>query len=242
MNRYLETLFGPSGPNLDGHVLYARPPFALTTALLVFAFGNLLPLGAMALITATTGSTLGITFLVVIHPVVLMGIILALEGRRGGLASFPLIPIQRRELVVFALLWPVVLRFVAVIAAAAQAPFGLVAEETNNPLLMDLNMGGLEQAIVVASVVLLIPVAEEFFYRDVLYRSLRRMGPWPAAALSSLFWAIMHGSLAFVLPLFLVGILLAMLYESTGNLWAPIIAHVGFNLSSFLLVLLLPMI
>ncbi len=242
MTRYLAPLMGGIHPNMAGNLLASRPPVSLSRAALVFIAGNLLPLGLMALLSGGEDATAGLTAVVVAQPLILIALTLLSEGRPRNINLFPILPISGASLALFALVWPALLRIAAVAVAAGQAVFGLVAEETNNPLLMDLDMDGFQMALVIMSVVILIPIAEEIFYRDLLYRSLGGLGVWPSAALTSMFWAVMHGSLAFILPLFIVGLLLTMLYESTENLLVPIIAHVGFNLSSILVVILLPSI
>ncbi len=237
MNRYLKILFGMDRPRLDGRLLRSRPPASLRTATLIFVVGNLLPLALMAATASISEGTTGFTVIMVTQPILLLLLIFIAEGGR----AFPLESPDTAKVALFAILWPALLRIVTIVVAALQAPLGLVAEESNNPLMMDLGMTGIERAIMVVAVVLLIPIAEEFFYRDFLYRSLGRLGPGWAAAISSLFWALMHGSLPLILPLSVVGMLLALLYETTGNLGAPILAHIGFNLSSLLMVFLLPM-
>jgi membrane protease YdiL (CAAX protease family) len=53
---------------------------------------------------------------------------------------------------------------------------------------------------------------------------------------TALLFGIMHGNLAAVIPLAFVGWVLAMLYERSGNILAPIVAHVVFNLAPFVLL------
>lgn len=77
-------------------------------------------------------------------------------------------------------------------------------------------------------VVLLAPLAEELFFRGLLYGTWRkRLGPWPAAILSSLFFGMVH--LQRVLPLTVVGIFFARSYEESETLWVPVLAHTVLN-------------
>jgi membrane protease YdiL (CAAX protease family) len=72
------------------------------------------------------------------------------------------------------------------------------------------------------------PLAEEFFFRGYFYGSLRRMGIWPAAALTGLAFGTVHvfGSpIAFIVPLALLGMGLALLREYTGSLYPGIALH-----------------
>lgn len=88
-------------------------------------------------------------------------------------------------------------------------------------------------AVVLALV--LAPPLEELVFRGALHQGLRqRTGFWPAALLSSGVFAAVHlevvtSSAAFLLPLFLLGVLFAWLLERTGNLLAPVLAHLAFN-------------
>lgn len=78
--------------------------------------------------------------------------------------------------------------------------------------------------------VLVAPVCEEIVFRGYLYPVAKKYaGTWTAAICSGLVFAAAHGSLAALLPLFIFGIVLALLYEKTGSLWAPMAVHFCFN-------------
>jgi membrane protease YdiL (CAAX protease family) len=51
----------------------------------------------------------------------------------------------------------------------------------------------------------------------------------------SILFGLIHFNLATFLPLFVMGVMLARLYETTGNLLAPITLHCIFNAVNFLL-------
>jgi len=74
------------------------------------------------------------------------------------------------------------------------------------------------------------PVAEELFFRGVLYGWLRpRIGVWKGLAVTALFFAALHGNLTVFLPIFGLGLLFGWVYEKTGSLAAPIGIHVLHN-------------
>lgn len=74
------------------------------------------------------------------------------------------------------------------------------------------------------------PVCEEVLFRGHLHSVLKHYcGIWPAALASSLVFACAHGNLTAALPLFLFGLVLVLLYEKTGSLWAPVASHFLFN-------------
>jgi membrane protease YdiL (CAAX protease family) len=80
------------------------------------------------------------------------------------------------------------------------------------------------------------PVAEEYFFRGLLFRTLdRELGDWRALVLSAAFFAIFHPPLAWGIVA-VVGIFNAWLFKKTRNLVPSIICHAAYNT----VVLLLP--
>jgi len=73
--------------------------------------------------------------------------------------------------------------------------------------------------------------AEEFFFRGTLQKIFLRWWKSPAAAVigSALFFALMHGTFGKIIPIFLMGILLGVIFHVTQQLWYPIIFHAVFN-------------
>jgi len=92
-------------------------------------------------------------------------------------------------------------------------------------------------AILVFSAVVVAPLTEELLFRGFLYATLRRyMGPLGAICLSAAAFALMHG-FAFGFPmLFVLGFLLAYLYERMGSLAASIVAHAAHNLYQLIVI------
>ncbi len=85
---------------------------------------------------------------------------------------------------------------------------------------------------------LLAPVAEEFYFRGLIHRwFMTRFSFWPRVLLSSLIFALGHIDTAGVVAAsFIMGIVLAALFERSRSLWVPIIIHVINN--SLVVVLL----
>jgi len=75
------------------------------------------------------------------------------------------------------------------------------------------------------------PVAEEIFFRGILYGFFRKWGIVPALSLSSLFFVILHSS--FGLTQIVGSILFALAYEIEGKLMAPVVIHVSGNIALF---------
>ena len=94
-----------------------------------------------------------------------------------------------------------------------------------------------EMALIILWVIVIAPLSEECLFRGVLYPAIKDTGhPRLALWASALLFGAIHGHLDTFLPLTLFGILLALLYEKTGNLISPILTHAFFNLSNFLLI------
>ena len=91
--------------------------------------------------------------------------------------------------------------------------------------------------LLAAGSVLVAPVAEELFFRGMLFGALRsRLDFWPAAGLSAGLWALTHlestlqGYLLVILIIAPLGLLLAWVYERRRTLLVPILVHAVFNL------------
>ncbi|MGZ8481295.1 MAG: CPBP family intramembrane glutamic endopeptidase [Candidatus Limnocylindria bacterium] len=94
-------------------------------------------------------------------------------------------------------------------------------------------------ALVVLAVVILAPIAEEVFFRGVVFNAwLREGGRRYAYIGSAALFAIIHLSLVSLLPIFGLGLALAWVYQRTGSLLAPMAMHATVNGISVALALL----
>jgi membrane protease YdiL (CAAX protease family) len=85
-------------------------------------------------------------------------------------------------------------------------------------------------ALIAIGAVVLAPVIEEVLFRGFLYRNLRDMMSRPLAlALSGMVFGLVHFHGDYILPLAGLGVALALVYEWSGSLWVPIIAHAAWN-------------
>ena len=90
--------------------------------------------------------------------------------------------------------------------------------------------------LVVACV--LAPLYEELLFRAGLYRFCRqRLGRSSALLSSGLLFGAVHANWASFVPLSLLGVILALAYEATGDIRVPIVTHGLFNLNTVLIVL-----
>jgi membrane protease YdiL (CAAX protease family) len=92
---------------------------------------------------------------------------------------------------------------------------------------------GLALLLIVGTVLIVVaPVAEEFFFRGFFYRSLRsRMPVLPAAAVDGMVFGLLHAPNGLIaVPLIsILGFLMCLLYERTGSLYPCIAVHAAHN-------------
>lgn len=86
-------------------------------------------------------------------------------------------------------------------------------------------------ALIALAAVVISPVMEEILFRGFLFRNLRdTMGRGPAMLVSGLVFGAIHLEPALLLPLAAMGAALALLYEWSGSLLVPIVAHALWNM------------
>lgn len=94
-------------------------------------------------------------------------------------------------------------------------------------------------ALMAVAAVLVAPVAEEVVFRGYLYPAAKRFcGPAGAIIFSSLVFAAAHGNVVALVPLFALAVVLCLLYEFTGSIWASISVHFLFNAATVTIQLL----
>ena len=146
---------------------------------------------------------------------------------------------------------PTFLRFLPIIWGASLAwnavlsilqKFDLIGETPPQELIELFSAGGnpLAIGILVLFAVIGAPIVEEIIFRGCLYRFLKSKTMIPFAQFfSGILFALMHGNLMSFGPLLIVGILLAHVYETEGNLKVAICFHALFNSFSLLMLLLM---
>ncbi len=86
-------------------------------------------------------------------------------------------------------------------------------------------------AFAIPAVSVVAPIAEETFFRGFVYGWMRRHLNVPTAAvLSGCFFALVHFQPIILIPLLVLGVGLALLYEYSGSLLPGMIVHALFNL------------
>jgi membrane protease YdiL (CAAX protease family) len=95
-------------------------------------------------------------------------------------------------------------------------------------------------AVAAFLIVIVAPLSEEMFFRGFMFGGLRRsMSMWPAALISAAVWGSLHlgaGNIGVAVQLAVFGVILAWLYERSGTLWAPVLAHTINNTIAFVLL------
>ncbi|MGJ8638134.1 MAG: CPBP family intramembrane glutamic endopeptidase [Opitutaceae bacterium] len=116
---------------------------------------------------------------------------------------------------------------------------GLIEEFPPQELVQIFQDGGAPVAIAVLVLfaVILAPVVEEIIFRGCIYRFLKsKITFLSAQIISGIVFALMHANTMSFLPLVLIGIILARIYEKSGNLLVPMCFHAFFNGFSLLML------
>lgn len=201
-------------------------PFVADAAALLGGSGELTLVGSIVLLVSTQAALLLVSWLFVFRPNAL-----------AGLPRFPE-PDPARA-VRMGLGWGVVAWIGASLVSAAVVvtleTLGLEVE----PQAAEQALGLVEPWIAVLSIVILAPIAEEVFFRGVVFNALlRERGPRTAYLGSAALFAVIHLSIVSLLPIFLLGLALAWVYDRTGSLLAPIVMHAVVNGISVTIALL----
>jgi len=96
-----------------------------------------------------------------------------------------------------------------------------------------------DPTVILLAFVVVAPIAEEFFFRGVVYNIWEReRGARVAVYGSAALFAAIHASIFALVPIFVLGVALAQIYRRTRSLPASIAMHAGFNAISVTIALL----
>lgn len=124
-----------------------------------------------------------------------------------------------------------------VVAVIIRQLFPLFDIEKSQNLYVQQPVTAAQFAYAFVALVVLPPVAEELIFRGFMLGALgRQMSFWPAAILTSLVFAALHGQLNVAIDIFVLSLFLAKLRHKTGSVWAPMLTHVLKNGLAFLLL------
>jgi membrane protease YdiL (CAAX protease family) len=192
-------------------------PFSADVSVLASGHGQMSQLGALALLTSTQVALLAVTWLFVLLPDALHG--LALLGRSTLARSVGM------GLGFGVIAW-LGATLVSALAAWALESVGIPPE----PQAAEQALSIVDPLIAVPAVVIVAPIAEELFFRGVAFNAwLREHGYRRALFGSSALFALIHGSLLALLPIFLLGLGLAFVYGRSRSLLAVMVMHATVN-------------
>ena len=87
-----------------------------------------------------------------------------------------------------------------------------------------------KKLMLIVGACMIAPLAEEVIFRGYLYPVVKRFTePAIAAVFTGILFGAIHGNIWAVIPLSIFGILLAVLFELSGSIWACILCHALFN-------------
>lgn len=102
----------------------------------------------------------------------------------------------------------------------------------------DSNFTSTQFKVIIMFVAVLGPFFEEVFFRGFLYRALKRhFGFWVGLIINAFIFSLIHWNIQVFLPIFGLGIVLALLVERTGSLIPSIIMHILVNSVSLTMLL-----
>ena len=202
-------------------------PFSADVIALTSGRGQMSQLGSLVLLTSTQVALLALTAIFVLLPDALHG--LSLVGPSTVLRSVGIG-------LGFGLVAWVGATLASALAAWLLKSVGIPPE----PQAAEQALSIVDPLIAVPAVVIVAPIAEELFFRGVAFNAwLREHGYGRALLGSSALFALIHGSLLALLPIFLLGIGLAVVYERSRSLLASIVMHATVNGISVALALAL---
>jgi membrane protease YdiL (CAAX protease family) len=206
--------------------LVLTAPFGEDATAIVLGEGELTVLGSIVLLVAAQIGMLLVSWLLVFRPGALSGLP-SLPGANAGSA------------VLSGIGWGILATIGAgLVGSAVVYLLELVGVEAA-PQAAEQALALVEPWLAVLAIVLLAPIAEEVFFRGVVFNALLREGGrrWAYIGSSALF-AVIHLDPVAMLPLFLLGLALAWVYQRSRNLLAPIVMHATVNGIAVAIVLL----
>lgn len=122
---------------------------------------------------------------------------------------------------------------VPLVSGVVQVVQSITGEPLDNPQVQMLAPAGFTWFSAVVTVFLasiVAPFVEEFLFRGLVHRWIsERTGMWIAIPVSAAIFAVLHGIPLLIPPLFVVGCLLAWVYEKSRSIWPCIVLHGIYN-------------
>ncbi len=97
----------------------------------------------------------------------------------------------------------------------------------------------LNKLYLIAGAIILAPLFEELVFRGYFYGILKKYtDPMFSAFITGGIFAVIHVNIPSILPLWFLGIFLALAYEASRSLWVPIGIHALFNATTIAMIFL----
>lgn len=194
---------------------------------------SVLAFGALQAVWGLQEGALTLFALIAIHAIMAATVWLFAVKKRG--ASWDTLGIRANGL-----RWPTIAGWAALglgmsivstsVYAMIVTALGIEWLQPQSPISDELLGQGPSRALSVGILVALGPAVEEVFFRGFLLAALvQSIGTVPGIAAASAVFAVAHGDISVVLPVFVSGAILSWLYVHTGSLWPAFLAHSAQN-------------
>lgn len=143
-----------------------------------------------------------------------------------GWAALGFVPTRFGTLALAILAWFAALFPIGLAEDAVSAWFELGDRNPQFDSIGDLLGGPFALGIAILAIGVIVPIAEEAFFRGMLFGWMRgRLGLAAGMLLSSLMFSVVHVFDVVLLPVFLLGLLFAAIYTLSRSLWPAVFAH-----------------
>ena len=110
---------------------------------------------------------------------------------------------------------------------------------TSSDIYMPFNANGIGIAFFAIIAAVVAPLAEETFFRGFAFQGLKkRYGQGWGIFLSALLFSLAHLSPSGLVPIFILGLMLAWLFNKTQSIWPCIIVHCAYNSIALLFMII----
>jgi uncharacterized protein len=110
---------------------------------------------------------------------------------------------------------------------------------TSSDIYLPFNANGIGIAFFAIIAAVVAPLAEETFFRGFAFQGLKkRYGQGWGIFLSALLFSLAHLSPSGLVPIFILGLMLAWLFNKTQSIWPCIIVHAAYNSIALLFMII----
>lgn len=228
-----------------------EPPVRATWNLLEVVLVGLIAIGVLTLLSTVIVAVVGDPSRVPVFSALATGVafgsatvvwVLALHRDQFsalGLSSRRPVKDMAYGLVAGVALFGLVLILLRLLLFLASLAFGDVTPPDQGRLLFPQRPDDVEAVVGALGAIVAAPLGEELFFRGLLFGSLRRRFRFSVAAtISAAAFGLVHVLPLLIPLLFVVGLVLAYVFERRGSLVASIAAHAAFNVIGITLILM----